>query len=142
MKNYFLFTHLLFFGCIITFGQETKTTISTKTKNTITQNISSDAIRYANNKKEEEIILDGKDIIISGSDNKLNFKGTIGIILITGNNNDITIESVNQINLPGNGNFVSWEKSTNASGKPKIQDKGGYNNVGKRSNNAFDKADE
>ena len=136
MKNQLLFLLLLL--NIVTFGQGTK---PTKTTTTTSQEIAADAIKYADNNKEDEVTIDGKDVFISGNDNRLTFKGTIGKIIITGKDNDILIESVNQIIVSGNGNFVSWEKSTNASSKPIIQDKGGYNNIEKRSSDAMDRSD-
>ena len=124
------------------FAQESNTVKSTgKTKVATAVDVAVDAIKFDSNNKDEEIIVEGKDVILSGDDNRLTFKGTIGKILITGKNNDITIESVNQIMIPGNGNFVSWEKSSNANGKPIIQDKGGYNNVERRSGDAQDRSD-
>ena len=103
--------------------------------------LSPDAIKYTDSNKEEEIIIDGKDVVLSGNDNKLTFKGTIGKILITGKDNDITIETVNKITVSGNGNFVSWEKSTTTNGKPVVEDKGGYNNIEKRSGDAIERSD-
>jgi hypothetical protein len=44
----------------------------------------------------------------------------------------VNINTVNEILVKGNYNFISWEKSSNANGKPLISDKGGYNNVGQR----------
>lgn len=136
MKNQTLFLLLFLTISIHTFGGEPKTT---KPKQTTTEDISPDAVKYADNNKEEEVLVDGKDIILSGNNNRLTFKGTISKILITGKDNDITIESVNQITISGNGNFVSWEKSSN--GKPVIQDKGGYNNIERRSSDAQDRSD-
>ena len=93
-------------------------------------------------KLEKEITLNGQDVLISGNDNKITIKGLIGKITITGKDNDLVIESVNQIIISGNGNFVSWEKTSNGNQKPNITDKGGYNNVGRKSGNALDKSDD
>ncbi len=111
-----------------------KPAVKTKTKPTTTVDVSPDALKYSANNKEEEIAVDGKDVVISGHDNKLNFTGKIGKLIITGKNNDITTQSVVQILVTGNGNFVSWEKAPN--GKPIVSDKGGYNNIEKRSSDA------
>ncbi len=135
MKNQFLF--VMMFMSFVAFGQGAKST----SKQAITQDVATDALKYSDNSKEEEITLDGKDVLISGNENKITFKGSIGKIVITGKNNDITIVSVKQIIVPGSGNFVSWEKSDNAGGKPVIQDKGGYNNIERRSDNAMDRSD-
>jgi len=135
MKNqFFLIIMLSFF---LAFSQGAKVT----SKQAITQDVATDALKYSDNSKEEEISIDGKDVLISGNENKITFKGSIGKIVITGKNNDITIVSVKQIIVPGSGNFVSWEKSDNAGGKPVIQDKGGYNNIERRSDNAMDRSD-
>lgn len=138
MKKYTFLSFLLVFVCLNIFAQGT----NTKTVKPVnTQTIAPDAVKYTNSNKEEEVIVDGKDVLLSGNDNKLTFKGTIGKILITGKDNDITIETVNKITVSGNGNFVSWEKSTNAKGKPVVEDKGGYNNIEKRSSDAIDRSD-
>ncbi len=135
MKNQFFL--IIMFSSFLAFSQGAKVT----SKQTIAQDVAADALKYTDNGKEEEITLDGKDVLISGNDNKITFKGSIGKIVITGKNNDITIVSVKQIIVPGSGNFVSWEKSDNAGGKPVIQDKGGYNNIERRSDNAMDRSD-
>lgn len=135
----FFFISIFMLLNILTFAQGTKT--KTTPKSAITQDVATDALKYSDNSKEEEITLDGKDVLISGNENKITFKGNIGKIVITGKNNDITIVSVKQIIVPGSGNFVSWEKSDNAGGKPVIQDKGGYNNIERRSDNAIDRSD-
>lgn len=138
MKKYTFLSFLLVFVCVNTFAQGTNTKTA-KSVDIVT--VSSDAIKFTDSNKEEEIIVDGKDVILSGNDNKLTFKGTIGKILITGKDNDITIVTVNKITVTGNGNFVSWEKSTTANGKPVVEDKGGYNNIEKRSSDAIDRSD-
>jgi hypothetical protein len=135
MKNQIIL--LLFFTGSIGFSQGVKTNLKTA----ITQDVAVDALKYTDSSKEEEITVDGKDVVISGNENKITFKGAVGKIVITGKNNDIFIESVKQIIVPGSGNFVSWEKSDNAGGKPVIQDKGGYNNIERRSDNAMDRSD-
>jgi len=135
MKNQFFLIMML--SSFLTFSQGAKVT----SKQTITQDVATDALKYSDNSKEEEITLDGKDVLISGNENKITFKGSIGKIVITGKNNDITIVSVKQIVVSGSGNFVSWEKSDNTGGKPAIQDKGGYNNIERRSDNAMDRSD-
>lgn len=135
MKNQFLLIMLL--SSCVAFSQGAKVT----SKQTLTQELASDALQFNDNSKEEEITIEGKDVLLSGNDNKITFKGTIGKIVITGKNNDIFIESVKQIVVPGSGNFISWEKSDNTGGKPFIQDKGGYNNIEKRSPDAMDRSD-
>lgn len=131
---------VLLFLVIQLFSEEPKKS-KTTTKPVIVSDIAADAFLFSDSNKEEEINLTGKDVVLSGNDNKLTFTGVMGNIQITGKNNDITIVSVKKIVITGSGNFVSWEKSDNASGKPFIQDKGGYNNVEKRSGNAQTKED-
>ncbi|MFN8294638.1 MAG: DUF3060 domain-containing protein [Chitinophagales bacterium] len=138
MKKYTFLSFLLVFVCVNILAQGTNTKTA---KSVDIATVSSDAIKFTDSNKEEEIIVDGKDVILSGNDNKLTFKGTIGKILITGKDNDITIVTVNKITVTGNGNFVSWEKSTTANGKPIVEDKGGYNNIEKRSSDAIDRSD-
>lgn len=131
---------ILLFLVLQLFSEEPKKS-KTTTKPVIVSDIAADAFLFSDSNKEEEINLTGKDVVLSGNDNKLTFTGVMGNIQITGKNNDITIVSVKKIVITGSGNFVSWEKSDNASGKPFIQDKGGYNNVEKRSGNAQTKED-
>ena len=131
---------VLLFLVIQLFSEEPKKS-KTTTKPVVVSDIAADAFIFSDSNKEEEINLTGKDVLLSGNDNKLTFTGVMGNIQITGKNNDITIVSVKKIVITGSGNFVSWEKSDNASGKPFIQDKGGYNNVEKRSGNAQTKED-
>jgi len=103
--------------------------------------VKADALKITDSNKEEEMPVDGKDILLSGNNNKITFKGTVGKIVITGKDNDIYISSVEQIIVTGNGNFVSWEKSPNSNGKPYTLDRGGYNNIEKRSSDAIDRSD-
>jgi uncharacterized protein (UPF0333 family) len=140
MKNQILFFFLIVISVISIHAEEPKKS-KTTTKPVVVSDIAADAFIFSNSNKEEEINLTGKDVLLSGNDNKLTFTGVMGNIQITGKNNDITIVSVKKIVITGSGNFVSWEKSDNASGKPFIQDKGGYNNVEKRSGNAQTKED-
>lgn len=126
---------------VISLRAEDSKKSKTATKPVVVSDIAADAFIFSDSNKEEEINLTGKDVVLSGNDNKLTFTGVMGNIQITGKNNDITIVSVKKIVITGSGNFVSWEKSDNASGKPFIQDKGGYNNVEKRSGNAQTKED-
>jgi hypothetical protein len=116
----------------------TKKTPATKVTKPATAKpqVAADALKFENSNKEEEFAVDGKDVLISGNNNKITITGNVGKILITGKDNDITIVAVNEIVITGNGNFVSWEKTNTSSAKPIIQDKGGYNNVEKRSGNA------
>ena len=131
---------ILLFLVLQLFSEEPKKS-KTTTKPVVVSDIAADAFLFSDSNKEEEINLTGKDVVLSGNDNKLTFTGVMGNIQITGKNNDITIVSVQKIVITGSGNFVSWEKSDNASGRPFIQDKGGYNNVEKRSGNAQTKED-
>lgn len=103
--------------------------------------VSETAIKYTGNDFDEEVQVDGQEVLISGNNNKLTIKGKATTLVITGKDNDIVIESVNDIVITGNGNFVSWEKSQLHSGKPTVKDTGGYNNVGKKSGDALNKSD-
>lgn len=145
MKKQSLFLSILFITGVIVFANPPKTTTTKKTttkKTTTTKpvattpSVAPDAIKFSQSNATEDIVVDGKDILLSGSNNKLTITGNVGKILITGKNNDITIVSVNEITITGSGNFVSWEKTNNTVAKPTIIDKGGYNNVEKRSGNA------
>lgn len=104
-------------------------------KNSVT--IDDNAI-IINNNDEMEIAVEAnqQDVLISGNNNMIKISGTCKNVLITGKGNDVEIDSVNQIIIKGNYNFVSWLATQNTTGKPIITDNGGYNNVGKRSSDA------
>lgn len=125
---------------------KSQTTSKTKPRTTVVKStatsIPSDALIFNSSKQETaEIIATDKAIVISGNENKITITGNCSQLFITGKNNDIVVESLDNIEITGSGNFVSWEKSTNATGKPIIKDKGGYNNVGKKSGNSLNKVD-
>ncbi len=100
-----------------------------------------DAVNYAGSDKEDTLDVDGKDVLIAGSNNKLVLTGNANKLLVSGKDNDIEVASVKEITVSGSGNFISWERSGNASGKPVVKDTGGYNNVGKKSGNALNKSE-
>ena len=66
MKKHFI--SILMLLNILTFAQGTKT--KTTPKSAITQDVAADALKYSDNSKEEEITLNGKDVLISGNENK------------------------------------------------------------------------
>ena len=154
MKKIIL-TSLIIAIAIFSFAQstsksKTKTTTKTKPKtNTVkpvetnaVSTIPSDAILFnSSNQETSEIAATEKAIVISGSENKITITGNCRQLFITGKNNDIVVESLDAVEITGSGNFVSWEKSSNTNGKPIIKDKGGYNNVGKKSGQALNKND-
>lgn len=112
------------------------TTVKPIKQQIVISNVADDAVKYNKSNTTEEIVVNGKDVVISGNGNKLTINGEINKVLITGKNNDITFVAVNEIEITGTGNFVSWEKTNNNKPKPAIQDKGEYNNIAKRSGNA------
>lgn len=107
----------------------------------VSLSIATDAINYADSDKEDTLDVDGKDVRIAGNNNKLILTGNANKMLVSGKDNDIEISSVKEIIVSGSGNFISWEHSGNASGKPVVKDTGGYNNVGKKSGNALNKSE-
>jgi hypothetical protein len=119
-----------------------KTNTVKPVKTSAVSTIPSDALIFnSSNQETAEINATDKAIVISGNENKITITGNCSQLFITGKNNDIVVESLDTIEITGSGNFVSWEKSTNATGKPNIKDKGGYNNVGKKSGKALNKGD-
>lgn len=144
-------TFILMLACILPaslMAQKTtsksKSATKAKTVKPTTKSTDLPADAYSvteNNAEEKTIETDKQAVVITGSNNKMNLPGTYEKVVITGKNNDITITSVNTIVVTGNGNFVSWEKSSNNTGKPVIKDTGSYNNVGKKSGDALDKND-
>lgn len=144
-------TIFLFFAVCFIIGnlsaQKTKTTTTkNKTKSTVTKSkafeIPADAYTITGNDAEDKTInTDYEKVVITGNNNKIKLTGKYTEVIVTGKDNDIEIVSVNKIVVSGKGNFISWEKSTTATGKPSVQDTGGYNNVGKKSGDAMDKND-
>lgn len=120
-------------------------TPQTSTKNNIDKvdEKSDDIITLNDNgyDKEEEIQINSKSLIITGNNNRYTFTGKIDKITIAGKDNDITIEAVNEIAVIGNGNFISWEKTTNGKTKPTIVDKGAYNNIEIRAKKSINKSE-
>lgn len=89
--------------------------------------------------KKLELPADGKDIVINGNKNTIHFTGISKKLVIKGNNNDIDVDTVAAIEITGDYNFVAWKYGPDATSKPPVTDKGGYNNVGKRSGDALEK---
>jgi hypothetical protein len=89
--------------------------------------------------KKIELPADGKDVVINGSKNTIHFTGVSKKLVIKGNNNDIDVDTVAAIEITGDYNFVAWKYGPDATSKPTVTDKGGYNNVGKRSGDALNK---
>jgi hypothetical protein len=92
-----------------------------------------------NSEKTLNIVVDGKDVVVSGNKNVINFTGVCKKLVVKGSGNDINIDTVAAIEISGDNNFVAWRYGPDATSKPTIIDKGGYNNVGKRSANALNK---
>jgi len=88
-----------------------KTNIPTKTLDT-------SVLRMEESNLEKELTLNDKDVVIAGNDNKITIHGYV--------------EKLSEIYIKNDYNFVSWQATPNKSGKPIISDKGGYNNIGKR----------
>lgn len=143
MKKIIIYFTIVFIGIHSNYGQAFSTPptvtkeISTSSKVSKTEKI----YKIEQSNVEQEIVLNEQDVLLSGSDNKIHIKGTVANITITGKNNEVDLESVNSILLSSDFNFVSWQTSTNKSGKPIVTDKGGYNNVGKKSANSLQKGE-
>jgi hypothetical protein len=106
------------------------------------QPIPENAYYYKESGKQDGVI-DSKypAIVIEGSNNRINIADGNTMIFVKGKKNDINMISADYIEITGDDNFVSWQVSNNASGKPVIKDKGGYNNVGKRTTGALNKSE-
>ena len=136
-KNFFVLFVLM--GLLL-FSTPPKTSIS-PVKTTDLTKVSEDAILIGDSNSDQGIQAEGKDILISGDKNTIHFTGICQKLVITGKYNDIDVDTVSAIVITGNYNFVSWKLGTNAKAKPVITDKGGYNNVGKRSGQALSRDD-
>ena len=129
---------ILFFSVMVCMAQNNPSKSKSKP---VSISIAADAINYAGSDKEDTLEADGKDVLIAGNNNKLVLTGNVNKLLVTGKDNDLEVASVKEIIVSGNGNFISWERSGNASGKPLVKDSGGYNNIGKKSGNALNKSE-
>lgn len=110
---------------------------------TVNSNIPANAFHFKESEKQDaEIEGNYAAIVVEGDHNKITVSDGTSKIFVKGKGNDISMVSADYIEITGDGNFVSWEKSANASGKPVVLDKGGYNNVGKRTGEALDKDDQ
>ena len=92
-------------------------------------------------KQDAAISTSYKTIVIEGDNNKINIGEGNEKIFVKGKNNDIILKCADYIEITGNDNFISWETTNSPTHKPVIIDKGGYNNVGKRSSGALNKSD-
>jgi hypothetical protein len=106
------------------------------------QAIPDNAYYYKESGKQDAVI-DSKypAIVIEGSNNRINIADGNTMIFVKGKKNDINMISADYIEITGDDNFISWQVSNTASGKPVIKDKGGYNNVGKRTTGALNKSE-
>lgn len=129
---------IIFFSVTVCMAQNNPTKPKPKP---VSISIAADAINYAGSDKEDTLEADGKDVLIAGNNNKLVLTGNVNKLLVTGKDNDLEVASVKEIIVSGNGNFISWERSGNTSGKPLVKDSGGYNNIGKKSGNALNKSE-
>ena len=129
---------IFFFSVTVCMAQNNPTKPKSKP---VSISIAADAINYAGSDKEDTLDADGKDVLIAGNNNKLVLTGNANKLLVTGKDNDLEVASVKEITVSGNGNFIAWERSGNASGKPLVKDSGGYNNIGKKSGNALNKSE-
>ena len=112
------------------------------TKGAQTMGVPANAYYYKSSGKADTISISYKSIVIEGDNNKLYIREGNDQVFIKGKNNDINMKSADYIEITGDGNFVSWETTKNPTHKPVVQDKGGYNNVGKRANTALNKAED
>lgn len=128
MKRIFLFA--MTFGTIISIATPPKPTTPIA-KNAVA--IDENALIINNNDDKKMVVeANNQDVLIAGKNNVIKITGTCKTVLITGEDNDVEIDSVEQIVIKGNYNFVSWIATQNPTEKPIIKDTGGYNNVGKR----------
>jgi hypothetical protein len=151
MKTLILFITLIVYAAVAhsqaVKSGKSKTTASHKTQKSVARQTQSlgipeDAyvISYSD-KQDTAISTTSKAVVITGDNNKLTFNDSNTQLFIKGKNNDVNMRCADYIEITGDGNFVSWETSKSPTGKPQIVDKGGYNNVGKRSSGALNKSD-
>jgi len=89
-------------------------------------------ITISSDSLEQQVVLQGQQVIVDGNYNKIQLSGTASKLVITGNYNDIDIDTVSGIIVSGNYNFVTWKGAAAPATQPTVIDRGGYNNVGKR----------
>jgi hypothetical protein len=74
-----------------------------------------------------------------GNNNNIVINGLCNKLIITGKGNDVEVDTIADIIINGNYNFVSWKNTTNKNDQANIKDFGSYNNIGKRSADALKK---
>lgn len=119
---------LFFIFCVLIIFAAPPEILEPKVKNatildaqTIIINLNEDdnIYEYANN----------QDIHISGISNRINIKGNCKKVLISGADNEIILDTVQEIILKGNNNILTWNYSKLPDNKPIITDKGSQNKI-------------
>ncbi|MBL3547274.1 DUF3060 domain-containing protein [Chryseobacterium sp. KMC2] len=65
----------------------------------------------------QNLISNGGNAVISGSDNIITIKGSITTIQVSGASNTVYIDKINNISIEGSGNIVFYKSSGRKSGK-------------------------
>lgn len=81
-----------------------------------------------NNGVDKTIRCDGNSIVINSNHCDLTVTGNCKYLVINGNHNEVHVENVGSISLPGNHNTVTWKKGLGQSIKPTISIGGNWNN--------------
>ncbi len=67
-----------------------------------------------------------RHVSITGDGSQLVLQGECPFVEVSGDDNQVTIESAGKISVAGDGNMVTWQKGINKA-KPKISDSGANN---------------
>lgn len=80
---------------------------------------------------KQEIVCNGDDVVITGSENTITVSGYVKSLKITGNDNNIKLDKVISIKALGNENRILYKKSPNKNGKAMISTIGSDNEISK-----------
>ena len=80
------------------------------------------------NNRTDTVACDGQDVEINGNDSSVILTGNCGSVNVAGNGNVVSIEATANIKVLGNGNKVTWARSTSGD-KPGIMALGDGNTV-------------
>lgn len=78
------------------------------------------------------ISMNGGNLQVTGSDNKITVKGSASSITVTGSDNNINIDSVSKVDISGSDNKIYYKTSPTKSGKPSVSTIGADNSVSKQ----------
>ena len=83
-------------------------------------------VAFENNGQAGTIDCKKRHVLIAGNGSQLVLEGECPLVEVSGNDNQVTIESVGKISVAGDGNMVTWEQGIEKA-KPQTSDTGENN---------------